>query len=399
MTPLRVLHVVPHLDRVGGYERQAVTLARQQLRGRSAEPIVLTHGVPSLPVFSRGLEGEIHRLRKGIMRYHPGQWWRLHGHRVQVVHAHALHKLSGQVLALAHASKLPTVVKVATEDDVAMFSDPAGWVQLLDGDEDGPRGVRWRLMIKAAWKRLRRAGAFVALTDGIADQLAQHGLTAVRLPNGVDAETFRPPTALERSRARDALALPTDARCVVYVGRLSARKCVSDLIAAFARLVERGDSRVHLVIAGEGHEHATLEERVRRAGCDRQVSFLGLLEDVRDALFAADVVVNPSAREGMPNAVLEAWGTGLATVLSDIPAHRNMIAEGGSPPALVYPHGDPMALAARMAGLLDSPERRAALGHTARTVALEHHAIDRIDRAYQELYRVLGNERAERGAD
>lgn len=387
-----MLHVVPHLDRVGGYERQALTLARHQLRRRSAEPILLTHGAQALPLFQHGLEGEIHRLAKGLLRHHPGRWWRQHGQRIQLVHCHALHKLSGQVLALAHAAGLPTLVKVATEDDVRMFTEPGRWEQLLDGNEDASRGVRWRFMIKQAWNRLRRAGSFVALHDGIAEQLAEHGLSSVRLPNGVDTEHFRPATAAERGAAREALHLPADACCLAYVGRLSPRKRVGDLLDAFLRLASRGIGHAHLVIAGDGRDRVALEERAAASGHGRRIRFLGQVDDVRPVLHAADVLAHPSRREGMPNVVLEAWSCGLATVLSDIPAHRQMLAGRSDPPALLHPLADVAALAARLAGLADGPARRAALGASARAQALERHAIERIDRSYLEVYHRLASD-------
>jgi glycosyltransferase involved in cell wall biosynthesis len=393
LTPLRVLHVVPHLDRIGGYERQAATLARHQHRRRSAEPILLTHGEPALPLFERTPEGEVHRLRRGLLRYNPSRWWRKHGGRVDVVHCHAMHKLSGQLLALAHESGLPSLVKVATEDDVAMFADPQGWEALVeaghDDVDDGERGVRWRFMVRNAWRRLRRARSFVALNGGIAAQLEAHGLASVRLPNGVDVDRFRPPTATERARARERLALPTDACCLAYVGRLAPRKRVEDVLEAFLRLADRGSDKVHLVLAGEGSELPALQARAARSRHGRRITLLGLVDDVRQVLHAADVVAHPSRREGMPNAVLEAWSCGLATVLSDIPAHRAMLDGPGETPALLHPMGDTASLAARLAGLADAPARRQALGSAARGRALEHHAIDRIDRAYQRVYRSL----------
>lgn len=390
VTPLRVLHVVPHLDRIGGYERQALTLAGQQRRRGWAEPILLTHGEGQLPHFEQGLHGEVHRLRKGLLRHHPGRWWRRHGHRVQVVHAHALHKLSGQVLAMAHQARLPTLVKVATEDDVHMFTQPRGWEHLLDDGDPGTNGVRWRLMLQTAWKRLRRAGLFVALTDGIAQQLDDHGLRSVRLPNGVDTGRFRPPSAVERHAARSALQLPSDARCIAYLGRLAARKRVADLIAAFERLVLRGDVSTQLVLAGDGDAAPGLRQRALASPASRRIRFTGMLDDVRSVLHAADISVNPSEREGMPNAVLEAWACGVASVLSDIPAHRQMSQQPGQTACLLYPLGDETALAARLAGLLASPARRAALGSSARALIVERHAIDQLDRTYQGIYDELG---------
>lgn len=388
MTPPRVLHVVPHLDRVGGYERQALALAARQRRQGSADPILLTHRDDAdSALLERGLSGEVHRLQKGLLRHHPGSWWRRRPAGIELVHAHALHKLSGQVLALASAAGLPSLVKVATDDDVRMFADPAGWEHLLDGDDTHAGGLRWRLMIATAWRRLRRAGRFVALNSSIEGQLRERGLSCVRLPNGVDTQAFRAPDAGERKQARAELGLPRLGTVVVAVGRLCRRKRIDLLLDAFGRLVERGDATSHLLIVGEGPEQASLRARAGSRALRHRVSFTGNLPDVRTALFAADVCAHVADREGMPNAVLEALACGLACVLSDIPAHRDLLA--GKAAALLFPAGDEAALAARLSGLVGGLTRRVPLGRVARDLAVTHYDLTEVCRGYDALYAEL----------
>lgn len=388
MTPLKVLHVVPHLDRVGGYERQALALAGRQRRLGCAAPILLTHRDRSdQPLHEQGLAGEVHRLEKGLRRHHPGSWWRRRPEGIGLVHAHALHKLSGQVLALADAAGLPSLVKVATDDDVRMFADPAGWEHLLDGDDTSAGGLRWRLMVSTAWRRLRRAARFVALNSSIEEQLKEQGLPCVRLPNGVDSEGFRPAEVFERRAAREALGLPRDGTVLVAVGRLCRRKRLDLLLGAFRRLVERGDTTTQLVLVGEGPEEAALRERAAVPALRGRVVFTGLLPDVRAALHAADVFVHPADREGMPNALLEAMACGLACVVSDIAPHRDLLA--GRAGALVFLPGDEAGLAARLAGLVGAEGRRTPLGRVARDLAVQRYDLTTVTQAYDELYREL----------
>jgi len=387
--PLRVLHVVPHLDRIGGYEGQARTLARQQHRRQAVAPILLTHAEPGLPNQERGLMGAVHRLDRGLRRFHPGSWWKRHGTDVDVVHAHALHKLTGQVLAHAHQANLPTVVKVATDHDVAMFADTDGWRDLVGDDLDGAVGVRWRLMASAAWKRLRPAGIFVALTDTIERQLLDLGLQTVRVPNGVDTQTYAPVGDDERLAARADLGLDVEGCCIAYVGRLARRKRVAVVVEAFHRLVQRGDESSQLVIAGDGAERSDLMRQVHASGIERRVTFTGQIENVRTVLAAADVSVSPSRREGMPNAVLEAWSSEIATVLSDIPAHRALARDTNDETALFFPVDDATALTARLEDLVRAPERRRGLGRTARELVLAHHTVTHVERSYETLYRDL----------
>ncbi|MFT7462065.1 MAG: glycosyltransferase involved in cell wall biosynthesis [Pseudohongiellaceae bacterium] len=389
MNPLRVLHVVPHLDRVGGYERQALTLAQSQLRGGRVAPILLTHrDDPQQPTTERGLFGEIHRLEKGLLRHNPKNWWRRLGPSIQLVHAHGLHKLSGQLLAMADDAGVPSIVKVATGDDVAMFSDPAGWQGLLDGEaQAGSRGMRWRMMMSSAWRRLRRAGAFVALNGAIADQLTRQGLNSVRLPNGVDTKSFRPADDEQRQAARDALQIPQTSTVITYVGRIAPRKDTPTLVRAFLRLLARGDQRSHLVIAGAGQDLPLLRSLVDGARQSRRATFFGEVDDVRPVLSASDIFVHPSRREGMPNTVLEALASGLAVVLSDIDAHTEMLDQRSA--ALTFRTGDEAALAARLAGLVQSPQRRAPLAVAARELAEARYEIAAVAASYEKLYTEL----------
>jgi len=393
MSPLRVLHVVPHLDRVGGYERQALTLTRQQQRDGRVAPILLTHRDDSeQPASEVGLHGEIHRLRKGLLRHQPASWWRRARNSVQFVHAHALHKLSGQLLALADDAGVPSIVKVATGDDVAMFSDPKGWEGLLDDNQlDNGRGLRWRVMMNAAWRRLRRASTFISLNQSIAEQLSQQGLTSVRISNGVDVDRFRPVADTARRTARENLGIPPTGCCICYVGRVAPRKDIPVLARAFLQLLARGDRSSHLVIAGIGQDLPLLHQLFQDAGQVQRVTFLGVQGDVHPVLAASDVFVHSSHREGMPNSVLEALASGLAVVLSDIEAHRAMLK--GRPAALTYPVGDEAALAARLASLVQAPERRHSLGQAARELALECFNIQSVAAVYERLYARIGKDR------
>ena len=209
----------------------------------------------------------------------------------------------------------------------------------------------------------------------------------MRLPNGVDTERFRPADKKSRQDARAALGLPRDSTIIAYVGRVAPRKDTRTLVAAYLRLLARGDKEAHLVIAGDGHELPQLRALVDDAKRSRRVTFLGEVDHVHPVLAATDIFVHPSRREGMPNVVLEAMATGLAVVLSDIEAHTEMLA--GRPAALTYRVGDEAALAARLAGLVQSPNRRVPLAAAARELALERYNIDGVCGAYDELYAKL----------
>src|SRR5262249_21012591 len=73
---------------------------------------------------------------------------------------------------------------------------------------------------------------------------------------------------------------------------------------------------------------------------------------------AADVFAFPSTKEGWGLVVLEAMSAGLPVVASDLPVFREYLRPGRD--ALLVPTGDPPALAAALAAVLD--DRRPAAG-------------------------------------
>ena len=87
---------------------------------------------------------------------------------------------------------------------------------------------------------------------------------------------------------------------------------------------------------------------------------------------AADVVVVPSVvdstgdRDGLPNVVLEAMASARPVVASDVGAIGTAVRDGVT--GRLVPPGDPEALAAALAGLVDRPDLRLALGAEGRRV-------------------------------
>lgn len=379
---------MPFLDRVGGYELQARALATRQRSRLGLETLLVTHGRAGLPALEASEAGPIHRVPRGARWYHPGAFWRRHGAGVDVVHAHALHRFSGLLIARAAAAGVAALVKVASADDVEMHADPAAWNahHAAAGRHLGPAR---RLALRAAFARLLRAQRFVALNGAIARQLVAAGIAPsriVELPNGVDVERHRPPTADARQSARARLAIAADTCCVVCVGRLVASKDVTTVLAALAALP--AGAPVELLVAGDGPARADLEAAARLLGTQVRTRFLGQLADVGPVLRAADVFASASRTEGMPNAVLEALASGLACALSDVPGHSDTAA--GREHALFFPSGDVAALALALGRLRDEAGLRERLGARARAAACEVFSLDVLARCYAGLYREIG---------
>jgi teichuronic acid biosynthesis glycosyltransferase TuaC len=167
--------------------------------------------------------------------------------------------------------------------------------------------VKCRHPIMRAWVRwaAARSDAVITVSQALADALAKHGIRAPRcevLPNGVDLDKFRP---LDRDACRSRLRV--DGRVLLSVGHLVEPKGHAIAIEALA-----GIAGATLLIVGEGPERAALESLAARLGVSSRVRFLGLVPhaEMAGVYSAADVLVLASAREGMPNVVLESIACG-----------------------------------------------------------------------------------------
>ena len=219
----------------------------------------------------------------------------------------------------------------------------------------GPRRqLRWALP---------RAARVVAVSRGLADEVAALGVPRDRIAlvlNGVDRELFRP---RDRDAARAALGLPVEARIVLHVGTLKASKGILDLIAAFEMLAaHRADA--HLVVAGDGELRARVDELAARVP---RMHVLGgrPLAEVPTLMAACDVLALASWNEGTPNVVMEALASGRRVVATDV---------GGVPDLLpdralgdLVPPRDPAALAIALERALTTPYDAAAVAqHSSR---------------------------------
>lgn len=176
------------------------------------------------------------------------------------------------------------------------------------------------------------------------------------VPTWVDTEVFTPPTADERAALRARFAaehgLDLQAGWVISVGRLDSQKNPQLLLEAVTRLQGEGRN-VQWLIVGDGVLRPELERAAAEAGVAARLKFLGLLPPAQIAqwLRAADVFALSSAYEGMPMALLEALGSGLPVVTTDVGEVKRVVRTGGNG-EIVASH-DAAAFAQALARVLD----------------------------------------------
>lgn len=227
------------------------------------------------------------------------------------------------------------------------------------------------------------------IEEGIADGFAREQFTW--MPNPVDVSEFRPAQPGETAAWRAQHGIPLQACVTIYVGRLSPEKGLPGLLRGFTRAA-RSSPAAMLVLVGDGAQRAELEALASQLelGPDR-IRFIGRVNitEVPFWLRSSDVFALTSPSEGFSCALLEAMSAGLASVVSDIPANRQLIDPGIH--GLTVPYGDESSIGDALLQLSEDPEVRERMGQTARQRVVENYSTLRVVERYEILFNeVLG---------
>ena len=119
------------------------------------------------------------------------------------------------------------------------------------------------------------------------------------------------------------------------------------------------------LIAGDGPLRSRLEETARLYDLEGKVRFLGHREDVPRLMAAADLVVLPSAYEGLPNLVLEAMRFRKPVVATAAPGTTEVVVDGQT--GVLVPVANPQLLARAIRDLVRDPALARRLGQAGGT--------------------------------
>ncbi len=191
-----------------------------------------------------------------------------------------------------------------------------------------------------------RADAVVCPTAFAEETLRHHGAIAPTfvVSNGVPAGLRRP--SLRREPEYDGKFL------ILMVGRLAPEKRQDIMLDALPLCRHR--DRIRLVIAGTGPSEDAIRRRARTLDPAPEVGFVS---DARLQRFynTADLLVHCGEVELEGMAVLEALGCGLPGLIADSPT--SAAARLALGPEFLFTSGSPAALAARIDGFVEHPER------------------------------------------
>lgn len=169
-----------------------------------------------------------------------------------------------------------------------------------------------------------------------------------------------------------AIELSAGAPRFLMIARLIREKGVREFLEAAAAVKQRYPDVEFSLLGGEDPRNPSALDpaEMRALRSSQVVRWLGETDDVRSHIAAADAVVLPSYREGLPRVLLEAGAMGRAAIATDVVGCRDVVVPDVT--GLLVPPMDAAALAAAICRLVEHPQALVTMGAAARARVVEN---------------------------
>lgn len=248
------------------------------------------------------------------------------------------------------------------------------------------------------WKRMFFGRQLITYSDHSKEQLNTAGCGPVkRIYPGIDLDRFSP--QLKDADTLRTLGLSRNDFIVSYVGeyaRLGATDMISDMLIHHLRGKSPETDRFRFLFAlriknnADREKQAEIGKKFEDAGIMGFIRWSGTVSNVAALYHAADIVTFPVSdlfgKFDVPLVIPEAYASGKAVILSDIPR----FAEFSNPDiCATIPRGNGNALWDAIEELRRNPERRCSLGRNARRFVEKHFDLGETARSYRDMYERL----------
>lgn len=388
--PLRVLHVIDSLGRVGGAEEQMLENLRR------FNDLRLSHGILCLYELEEddrssevppGVEVN-YVYRSGVKESSRPHMVRDMTRAIRQTQPDLIHcglpnaalgsRIAGRRLGIPVVESL---VNISHENIRTV---------------DNPAVARWKLIAHRLLDRIsmRSVVRFQALSQAVArswiDTVGIPADRVVIIPRGVDMSRFE---SLNSQQARaelcDSLGLTHDTFLILNVGRQVPQKGQVYAVRAMAALLRDVPNSAFLSAGSRGPMSDRLKDEADQLGVSDRVFWLGVRSDIPALLGACDAFVFPSLYEGLGVSLLEAMAAGVPSVTTDIAPMTEVITDRES--GLLVKPQHPEEIASALRELANDPELRTKLGGAARLHIETGYASSTTAAMIESVYRdVLG---------
>lgn len=226
----------------------------------------------------------------------------------------------------------------------------------------GKRGFFWKLLTAA--ERMTFAAADISIATN-----ESYRRIAIERGGMPEDRVFVVRSGPNLNRVKEVPADPSWKKgrpyLVAYVGVMGAQEGIDLLLETVRHLIDGGRTDIQFVLVGSGPSFEGLRAQAKALGVEDYVTFTGRVDDATllSALSTAEVCVNPDRPNEMNdkstmNKIMEYMALGKPIVQFDLTEGRFSAQDA----SLYARNGDIADFAEKITGLLDDPQKRAAMG-------------------------------------
>lgn len=207
----------------------------------------------------------------------------------------------------------------------------------------------------------------------------------VTVMNGIDLSELKPDLPVDEVRRR--YKIPPDHFVILCVGRLEYPKGQDILLRAIASILKSGDfsEKISILLVGSPHPPSfqkKLQVLSEELKIEKNITWIGYEPNVPNILQIADLYIQPSRRDALPRALMEAMGMGVCSIGSNVDGIPEIIEHEKT--GLIFENENAEDLARQIRKVLAHPEMRKFYGDEAiKKIKTRHttsHMVDTIEK-------------------
>lgn len=225
----------------------------------------------------------------------------------------------------------------------------------------------------------------IVSSQHVRDWMIERGADATRInvcTINIDPDLWKPNTTI-RHQVRHELGIAEDMPLILFAGRLVSQKRPRLVVETLRHL----NLPFVCLIAGDGTDRRWLKQFIRQHNLEQHIRMLGAVPHtrVRNLLAASDILLLPSAQEGIALILFESLAMGVVPIAADVGGQRELVTpECG----VLIPHSDTEqdSYVTALHDLISNPTKRQRMSQAGRARIIRDFRLDQMLDSMQQSF-------------
>lgn len=173
---------------------------------------------------------------------------------------------------------------------------------------------------------LKRAEHIVAVSESQKQKLVKQSIDSQKITtihNAIDTAFIN---SIEPVSIKHRFSLSNDSFICISAGRFSEEKGQLYLIKA-AEISIQENKKLRFILFGDGPDLINIQSYIKQNNLEKYIICPGFEKNVLGYIKTADLLINPSLSEGLPNIVLEALASKIPVIVTNVGGHPEIVTD------------------------------------------------------------------------